>query len=151
MFTGQGFWIELDSKGTELWFRWNCAITDICSIFYIKLFGVYYGLPYPICLWAVLSLSVLVGFRNWCVIYKSRIVCFTIELNYTSINYCLIYQKNNAYRACLFRGYIRWYSIRLWIRTEWFINYLSVRILYFSANTQFSVTCNVVVDSGNPH
>jgi len=42
----QRFLFNLDNKSTERWFRWNCAISDICSIFYIQWFGVYYGFPY---------------------------------------------------------------------------------------------------------
>ena len=39
-------WNNLENKSTDIWFIWNCVISDICSIFYIKLFVVFYGVPY---------------------------------------------------------------------------------------------------------
>ena len=39
-------WINWDNKSTETWSCWNCVISDVCSISFIKLFGVYYGFPY---------------------------------------------------------------------------------------------------------
>ena len=42
VFSKQRFWINLDNKSTERLNGCNSVISDNCTIFYMKLFGMYY-------------------------------------------------------------------------------------------------------------
>ena len=106
-------WINLDTKSTETWFCWKCAISDVCSIFYIKLFGVYYGFPYP-CQFKELN--------HWkSMLDKLRIYVLNVAL-ITCLIYSLVYSyrkwKNKTIGDCcilMFNCCIKWIHVCLYL------------------------------------